>query len=424
MEKSMFFNSVQRDRVYKAEDFALYFDSFIGNGVFPSDTNGLKVTSNQDMSVSVNKGKGWINGYMYYNTSNYVVKVDNASGVLSRIDRIVLRLNLTKREIRVDILKGSEASHPSPPELTRNSDIYELCLANIRINSGAVSISEGNITDTRGNKDVCGFVSGTITGASEIGDLHELKTNSKDNLVNAINEVFTDVDNGKRNIYGAIVDKGVSPSSQDFDELASSIRKIPSGSTCTGNAQALDVLDGKTFCNSKGTFTGIMPNRGDLSIKASKMIESYPSGYYSSVMTEAIDGKSIARLYPNFKAENIRKNTNIAGVIGTLEEGNPVLVPYKESMSEESWEFYTDEDATGLLFLVSASISCRYNGRKYYAMFMYEDISSPSYSNVVSFSTDDSKIEIVPDSAGTLTLENKTGGTLEKVTGYVTFFQA
>nr|DAQ05226.1 MAG TPA: hypothetical protein [Caudoviricetes sp.] len=34
MEKSSFFNSVSGDRKYKAEDWASYFASFIGNGVY------------------------------------------------------------------------------------------------------------------------------------------------------------------------------------------------------------------------------------------------------------------------------------------------------------------------------------------------------------------------------------------------------
>ncbi len=42
MQKSMFFNSSQGDRVYKAEDWADYFSSFIGNGVFPNPSSGLQ----------------------------------------------------------------------------------------------------------------------------------------------------------------------------------------------------------------------------------------------------------------------------------------------------------------------------------------------------------------------------------------------
>ena len=46
MEKSSFFNSVSHDRTYKAEDWAEYFASFIGNGVFPVPSTGLQVVAN------------------------------------------------------------------------------------------------------------------------------------------------------------------------------------------------------------------------------------------------------------------------------------------------------------------------------------------------------------------------------------------
>ena len=50
MEKSSFFNSVSHDRTYKAEDWAEYFASFIGNGVFPVPSTGLQVVANDGMA--------------------------------------------------------------------------------------------------------------------------------------------------------------------------------------------------------------------------------------------------------------------------------------------------------------------------------------------------------------------------------------
>lgn len=35
-EKSSFFTSLNGDRKYKSSDFAEYFSTFIGNGVFPN----------------------------------------------------------------------------------------------------------------------------------------------------------------------------------------------------------------------------------------------------------------------------------------------------------------------------------------------------------------------------------------------------
>ena len=103
MEKSSFFNSIQAsdgsyDREYLAEDFAKYFSSFIGNGVFPNPSTNLQVLSNNDMTVSIDIGKAFINGYYYENTTKLVKTIDIADGVLNRIDLVVLRLDFTNRE--------------------------------------------------------------------------------------------------------------------------------------------------------------------------------------------------------------------------------------------------------------------------------------------------------------------------------------
>ena len=57
MEKSSFFNSVSHDRTYKAEDWAEYFASFIGNGVFPVPSTGLQVVANDGMQLNVKRAK-------------------------------------------------------------------------------------------------------------------------------------------------------------------------------------------------------------------------------------------------------------------------------------------------------------------------------------------------------------------------------
>ena len=97
MEKSSFFNSISGDRRYKAEEWAEYFASFIANGVFPNPSTGLQVLASNSMIITVNTGKAWINGYFYFNTSNLTITLDNADGVLNRIDRIVVRWDLQDR---------------------------------------------------------------------------------------------------------------------------------------------------------------------------------------------------------------------------------------------------------------------------------------------------------------------------------------
>ena len=166
MERSSFFNAElindQYDRTYNAEDFARYFASFIGSGIFPSPTSNLQVRANDGMSVVVSKGKAWINGYFYENTEDLTLNLATAHSVLTRIDRIVVRLDLSARLIQCAVKKGSESSSPTPPNLQRDSDIYELALADILVENGATKLTQSNITDQRFNNSLCGIVSGVV----------------------------------------------------------------------------------------------------------------------------------------------------------------------------------------------------------------------------------------------------------------------
>lgn len=160
--RSGLFNSVNGDRRYKADFFAEYFASFIANGVFPNPSTGLQVLANQNMTVAIKPGKAWINGYFFVNDSDFLLTIDNADGVLNRIDRIVLQLNYLNREIVPVIKKGTPASSPVAVDLQRDADAYEIALADVFINKGVLSISQANITDLRLNSELCGIVHGTI----------------------------------------------------------------------------------------------------------------------------------------------------------------------------------------------------------------------------------------------------------------------
>lgn len=162
MEKSGIFNSVNGDRKYKAQFFAEYFSSFIGNGVFPNPSTNLQVIANDDMTVTLKAGRAWINGYIYINTDDLILPIDFADGALNRIDKIVLKYNTVEREITAKVKKGTFASSPAAPDLQRDDDAYELGLADIYIDAGIVSISQSNITDLRLDTEKCGIVHGTI----------------------------------------------------------------------------------------------------------------------------------------------------------------------------------------------------------------------------------------------------------------------
>lgn len=162
MEKSSFFNSVSGDRKYKAEDWASYFGSFIGNGVFPVPSTGLQVVAGSGMQVTVKAGKAWINGYFYNNTSDLSLTLATADGVLNRIDRIVVQWDLTNRVISVKAKSSSYSASPTAPAVERDADIYELAIADAYVGAGVTAITGSSITDKRLDSAVCGVVAGLV----------------------------------------------------------------------------------------------------------------------------------------------------------------------------------------------------------------------------------------------------------------------
>lgn len=156
------FNAVQHDRVYKAEDWAWYFATFIGNGVFPKPSDGLQVVAHNGMEIRVNVGRAFINGYAFKNPAIHSIVLAMAERTMHRIDRVVVRWDLRQRDIYITILKGTPSAKPTPTGITRNTEIWELALADIYIGKGVTRIQTANITDRRFDSTVCGIVTGTV----------------------------------------------------------------------------------------------------------------------------------------------------------------------------------------------------------------------------------------------------------------------
>lgn len=156
MEESSFFNDVDGDRVYYAEDFAEYFTPFFTNGIF---NNGCQVLGNtNDMSVSVGTGRAFIEGHRYVNKKDKILVIDNADGVLSRIDNIVIRLDLTNRNVTAQVIKGTFSNNPVAPDLVRTSTVYDLRIAKVNIPAGTTEITQNLIEDCRFITSDCGNV--------------------------------------------------------------------------------------------------------------------------------------------------------------------------------------------------------------------------------------------------------------------------
>ena len=156
-ETSGFFDAVYNestdsyDLEYLAAQFAAYFALFVGNGVFGSPTNQLKVSSGDGMTIKVSPGWAFINGYWYHNDEELVLSVTSNIGTSSRSDAVLCRWDAGSRRISAAVLVGST-------EVTRDGSYYDLKLAEILVPAGATYVPQSNITDTRMNESVCGLV--------------------------------------------------------------------------------------------------------------------------------------------------------------------------------------------------------------------------------------------------------------------------
>ena len=132
------------------------------NGVFMTSADGsnLQVVVNGGMAVSVMPGGCHIEGTRGYEQNKRNISISAAHISLKRIDRIVARMDDSDSVRSIEIYKkeGVPSTTPIAPELVRESNYYEIALADIYVMPGATEITNANIIDVRQDKDLCGLV--------------------------------------------------------------------------------------------------------------------------------------------------------------------------------------------------------------------------------------------------------------------------
>ena len=146
------------DRVYTSEAFARLFRTIMRDGIVHNDGDELAVSPTVPAAMSVNVGTGMalVQGRYYINSADLTLTVEAADPSYPRIDRVVVRADLVGRTVHAVVKKGTAAASPVAPPLTRTAEIWELSLAQVRVEAGATSILSAKITDERGNMSLCG----------------------------------------------------------------------------------------------------------------------------------------------------------------------------------------------------------------------------------------------------------------------------
>ena len=151
------------DRVYSAEDIRKPYDSVFSDGIRPAPDgttgNELKVTAQGEFNISVGAGYAKLGGAYFENSAAYNIILDG-SGSTDRYDCVIIRNDDSDAVREAQIYIKSLSRVPTISDLTRSGDIYEICIAYIRVPAFATAITASNIVDTRDDGSLCNVMSG------------------------------------------------------------------------------------------------------------------------------------------------------------------------------------------------------------------------------------------------------------------------
>lgn len=160
---SGFFNSLNGDRKYNAEQMSALFDGLINDGIYASIGTAFTVKAGSGNSVSIGIGRGWFNSTWIYNDSILLLQLEESELLLGRIDAIVIDINHNDnvREGSIKVVKGIASSNPMRPSLIRDNAHNQYPLAYVNRPAGSSSISQADITSMIGTSS-CPYVTGIV----------------------------------------------------------------------------------------------------------------------------------------------------------------------------------------------------------------------------------------------------------------------
>ena len=169
-----YFNSINGDRKYNADQMSDYFRGIVNEGVFQHLNGGLAVVAGTGMEVTVATGRAIVQNKWVQNDAAFPLTIEAASDTYGRKDAVVIRLSYTNRAISIVVKTGTPSASPAAPSLTRSSTTYEMALAYVNVSAGATSVT---VTDKRSDTSVCGWATVAQETSGEVDQmLNAMKT--------------------------------------------------------------------------------------------------------------------------------------------------------------------------------------------------------------------------------------------------------
>lgn len=158
-----FYNSLNKDRVYNAEQMSSIFNGIITDGVFASIGGSLMPIAGTGMQVVVKTGKCWFNSTWTLNDALLPLDIPTADVSLTRIDAVVVEINsaVNTRANTIKVIKGTPSANPAKPALANTETLHQYALGYITVSAGATSITADKIEVNVG-KTTCPFITSVL----------------------------------------------------------------------------------------------------------------------------------------------------------------------------------------------------------------------------------------------------------------------
>lgn len=166
--KSGFFNSINSDRLYNAEDMNRPYKRIIADGVFATQSGNPSsdlqaVSAGSGMNIIVKAGQGIFAAKWFENPMDITITIPSNTDLQPRRDSIIAQVDTRQagRVGRIVHRTGISSSNPQPPAIGTTEGVIEYRLANIYVSPSAQYIGNDAIVDLRGSSE-CPWVTSLI----------------------------------------------------------------------------------------------------------------------------------------------------------------------------------------------------------------------------------------------------------------------
>ena len=165
---SGFYNAVNNDRTYSADDMNRPYKRLVSNGVFATpagtpSTDLQVVSAGTGMQIIVQVGEGIFADKWFENPAAINITVPNNTNTVPRVDSVIVQVDqrTSGRVGNIVYRTGTPSSSPAAPAINTVTNVTEYRLANIHVASGANAINNDAITDMRGSAS-CPWITALI----------------------------------------------------------------------------------------------------------------------------------------------------------------------------------------------------------------------------------------------------------------------